>query len=163
MYGQYGHNSGDGFSMRGILSHLDLTVSDAARSVAFYDSVLGFLGYGQGEMDLSAEDHAIGGWGIRGEDGNLFSIALEPARGTNADRSHDRYAPGLHHIAFEAESRAEVDAAYELLKEIDATILDPPADYTGQEGYSDGYYAVFFSDPDGLKLEIVFLPKPVRA
>ena len=39
--------------------------------------------------------------------------------------------------------------------EIGATILDPPAEY----GYTPGYYAVFFADPDGIKLEVVFEPE----
>ena len=45
---------------------------------------------------------------------------------------------------------------YQLLLRIGATILDPPADYPR---YGPGYYAVFFSDPDGLKLEYVHWPK----
>jgi len=38
-----------------------------------------------------------------------------------------------------------------------ATVLDPPADYGGQPGYGEGYYAAFFADPDGVKLEVVYL------
>ena len=64
--------------MRGLLSHLDLTASDAARSVAFYDAVLGFLGYRKGEMDLAAIDHAIGGWGIRDADGDGAIVSPFP-------------------------------------------------------------------------------------
>ena len=41
---------------------------------------------------------------------------------------------------------------------IGATVLDPPADYGGQPGYREGYYAVFFADPDGVKLEVVSVP-----
>ena len=43
--------------------------------------------------------------------------------------------------------------------EVGATILDPPTDYSGQPGYGDGYFAVFFADPDGLKLEVVSIPR----
>ncbi len=43
-----------------------------------------------------------------------------------------------------------------LLIEISATVLDPPADYPA---YGNGYYAVFFADPDGIKLEFVYLPR----
>jgi hypothetical protein len=46
----------------------------------------------------------------------------------------------------------DVDRLHEFLLSIGATVLDPPADYPP---YRDGYYAVFFSDPDGLKLEFV--------
>ena len=39
-----------------------------------------------------------------------------------------------------------------------ARVLDPPTDYGGQPAYSKGYYAAFFADPDGIKLEVVFEP-----
>ena len=68
---------------------------------------------------------------------------------------HDRYSPGLHHVAWHAQSRADVDRLHALLVEIGATVLDAPADYPQ---YGDGYYAVFFADPDGLKLEFVYTP-----
>ena len=42
-----------------------------------------------------------------------------------------------------------------LLLRIGATVLDAPAEYPQ---YGAGYYAVFFSDPDGLKLEFVHAP-----
>lgn len=71
-------------------------------------------------------------------------------------RVHDRYSPGLHHLAFCAPSRRAVDELYEQLKSLDATILDVPAEYPE---YSLGYYALFFADPDGIKLEYVFTPQ----
>jgi catechol 2,3-dioxygenase-like lactoylglutathione lyase family enzyme len=83
------------------------------------------------------------------------SIGVLRARGEHSDRSHDRYSPGLHHIAWNAASRDDVDAMYALLRRIGANILDPPANYPR---YGPGYYAVFFADPDGLKLEYVFKP-----
>ena len=80
------------------------------------------------------------------------SVAIRLAR---SDRRHDRYSCGLHHLAWVAQSREDVDHLYELLVGIGATILDPPADYPH---YRDGYYALFFADPDGLKLEFVHTP-----
>jgi catechol 2,3-dioxygenase-like lactoylglutathione lyase family enzyme len=88
-------------------------------------------------------------------DGGSFTIALQPAKPESASRPHDRYAPGLHHLAFHADSRADVDRFYRLLQEMQATILDEPAEYD----YTPGYYAVFFADPDGLKLEVVHEPE----
>ncbi len=60
----------------------------------------------------------------------------------------------MHHLAFRAQSREEVDRLHALLRRMDATILDPPGVY-----YPPDYYAVFFADPDGLKLELVFNPR----
>ncbi|MBD2089574.1 VOC family protein [Microcoleus sp. FACHB-1515] len=48
----------------------------------------------------------------------------------------------------------QVDTFYQKLIELGATILDAPAEYS----YSPGYYAVFFADPDGIKLELVHMP-----
>ena len=93
---------------------------------------------------------------LRDDKGVLVaSIGVRDARGENAERTHDRYTPGLHHIAWNAESPADVDALYALLQRIGARVLDPPAAYPR---YGEGYYAVFFADPDGLKLEYVYKP-----
>jgi catechol 2,3-dioxygenase-like lactoylglutathione lyase family enzyme len=82
-----------------------------------------------------------------------LELGLQAARSPAA---HDRTAPGLHHLAFGAPSRAAVDAAHRRLVELGVAILDPPADYPR---YAPGYYAVFIADPDGLKLEYVYTPR----
>lgn len=102
--------------------------------------MLGFLGY---ERWPAVEGQAK--WKKPGV-GIVLIYAAQPA---SKDKPHDRYAPGLHHYAFTADSRAEVDALHALLGDHGATILDAPAAYA----YTDDYYAVFFADPDGLKLE----------
>ena len=61
----------------------------------------------------------------------------------------------MHHLAFHANSREDVEAYHDFLVSLGVDVLDPPAEY----GYTPGYYAVFFSDPDGLKLEVVFEPQ----
>jgi glyoxylase I family protein len=136
--------------MRGSIHHLDLTVRDPQASRGFYTAVLGLMGY------LEVADHDRGfDYDLRTEAG-FCSIGIMRARGPNADRPHDRYSPGLHHVAWRAQSRADVEAMHEVLLGIGATILDPPAEYPQ---YGPGYYAVFFADPDGLKLEYVFKPE----
>jgi len=136
--------------MRGAIHHIDLTVRDPQASRGFYDAVLGFMGY------RIADEHARGiDWDRETPGGGFCSIGVMRAEGPGAGRTHDRYSPGLHHLAWTAESRADVDALHALLVEIGATVLDPPADYPR---YGAGYYAVFFADPDGLKLEYVYKP-----
>jgi glyoxylase I family protein len=137
--------------IRGALSHLDLTVGDLPRSVDFYDRVLGRLGY----QRLDRVGAGAPCWAISDSSGGFFTIALKPARRESSTRAHDRYAPGLHHLAFHADNRDEVDEMHRFLIGIGATILDPPAEYD----YTRGYYAVFFADPDGIKLEVVFEPE----
>lgn len=133
---------------KGDISHIDLTVTDAKRSVAFYDAVLKYLGFQGGPFQ--GDGREVGGW-LNPATG--FNISIHLAKPQSADTRHDRYAPGLHHLAFDADSREDVDGLHELLLEMNATILDPAGEY-----YDGGYYAVFFADPDGLKLECVYLP-----
>ena len=127
----------------GALHHVDLTVSDFRRSKDFYAKVMPLMGFER----LPKEFGAVA-W--RGDS----IIAIQPAKPEERDRIHSRYAPGLHHLAFRAPSRAAVDALHTELVALGAAILDPPADYP----YSAGYYAIFFADPDGMKLEYVHCP-----
>ena len=134
--------------MRGMIDHLDLTVRDPIASREFYEPVLGFMGYtlirqhGNGfDFDMPRES----GW--------QCSVGLRRALREGEDRIHDRYSPGLHHVAFCAQTRSDVDELHDLLVRMKAVILDAPAEYPQ---YGSTYYAVFFADPDGLKLEFVF-------
>jgi len=136
--------------VRGAVHHIDVTVKSPEDSRGFYQAVLGFMGY------VFVDDHERGfDMDLRDADGFVTSFGVMRAKPESAEHVHDRYAPGLHHIAWNAASREDVDALYALLQEMRATILDPPLDYPR---YGDGYYAVFFADPDGLKLEYVFKP-----
>jgi glyoxylase I family protein len=133
----------------GTMNHVRFTVTDIARSRRFYDPLLRFMGYA-----LTEEDEQRLAWSAPSPVGNrqwlIVSVASHEAR----HREHDMFAPGLHHFAFNADSRAEVDAFHDLLLANDVEVLDPPAEY----GYEPGYYAVFFRDPDRLKLEFVYVP-----
>ena len=130
---------------RGSVHHIDLTASDLSRSTAFYDRVLPLLGFRR------VEDCAEGPlWAGAGTE-----LGLQAARAASRSARHDRYAPGLHHLAFGAAARADVDRVYAELVNLGVPILDAPALY---ERYAPGYYAVFFADPDGIKLEYVYTP-----
>ena len=78
----------------------------------------------------------------------------QPRRSELAQQSARPFLPGLHHLAFDADSREQVDGLYTVLKAVGARVLDPPAEYD----YCPGYYAVFFADPDGIKLELCHTP-----
>ena len=128
--------------------HIDLVVSSIERSLAFYKGLLGPLGY-----------HSVSE--VEGERGETIWYLGGPGTGvglreaqTPSDGAYDRYSLGLHHVAFEAESRADVDERADWLRAQGAELESDPQEYT----YSPGYYAVFFFDPDGLKLEVVHVP-----
>jgi glyoxylase I family protein len=130
-------------ALLGAVHHVDLTVADFRRAKEFYAAVMPLLGFTR----LPKEFGAVAWRGAS-------IIALQPARPAEKDRAHSRHAPGLNHLAFRAPSRAAVDTLYAELQKLGVTILDPPADYP----YTEGYYAVYFADPDGLKLEFVHSP-----
>jgi glyoxylase I family protein len=138
---------------RGSINHLALTVRDLDRSTEFYDKVLGFMGYARVEVPEATQQAMktrLLAWASPNG-----SITLRPATGEAASKAHDGKAPGLNHLAFNAENRADVEKLHSLLQEMGARILDAPAEYS----YFPGYYAVYFSDPNGFKLEFVFWPQ----
>ncbi len=129
----------------GAVHHVFLTVNDLARSRAFYAALMPRLGYPR------AFDYgAVLGWG---SDVNSFWLKAATPDHTGATFSKDRV--GLAEVAFRAESRAQIDALAADVEKMGGTILDAPREYPE---YMPEYYAVFFADPDGIKLELVHIP-----
>jgi glyoxylase I family protein len=132
--------------------HVDLVVSSIERSLPFYTELLGPLGFtrvGEVEGERGETIWYIGGPGT--------AVGLREALAESDP--YDRYRVGLHHLAFEADSRAEVDERAGWVRAQGLDLESEPQEYT----YLPGYYAVFFYDPDGLKLEIVHVPGLVAA
>ena len=125
--------------------HVIVNVRDLARARPFYGWLLPRLGY-------PGVTHEAGASGWYGEAGS-FWVKQAAERFVADTFSKDRV--GLCEIAFRAPTRAEVDALGRELVARGATILDPPREYS----YVAGYYAVFFADPDGIKLELVHIPE----
>jgi catechol 2,3-dioxygenase-like lactoylglutathione lyase family enzyme len=127
----------------GAVDHVYVSVSDLARSEAFYDRVMRFLGFKKGTAPIAGERHA-----------HYFNpvtqYTVRPARGTDP---HDPYRPGLHHLCFRVASREQVDEAAAGLCAL-GVAASPPTLYPE---YAADYYATFFEDPDGIRLEIVAL------
>ena len=137
---------------RGSISHIALTVDDLERSTAFFDKVFEFIGFKRVEVPESTQQAMK--TRLKAWVGPGYSINIRPSKGDFAHRLHNRNAPGLNHIAFTAENRLDVEKMHGLLKEIGATVLDPPAEYP----YAPGYFAVYFTDPNGLKFEFAYVP-----
>ena len=128
------------------LHHVDLVVSSIERSLPFYRDLLAPLGFHRiGEVEGERGETI---WYLSGAD---CSIGL---RESQSEGPFDRYRVGLHHLALEAGSRAVVNERAEWLRAHGAEIESGPEEYS----YVPGYYAVFFYDPDGIKLEIVHVP-----
>jgi glyoxylase I family protein len=133
------------------LDHLDLVVGSLERSIPFYQELLGLTE--SGEIEGERGERVVY---LRpdGPDRGSFALGLREQQSRHG-ASVDRYALGVHHIAFELGSRAEVDERAEWLRAHGAEIESGPAEY----GYRPGYYAVFFYDPDGIKLEMLHVPE----
>ena len=136
--------------MRGV-DHLDLVLSDLGRSLTFYRGLLQPLGWKtEGEIEGERGERVVY---LTRRDGRT-AISLRQAQ-SPAAAGYDRYAIGLHHLCVFAKSRAQVDERARWAAANGATIESEPREY----GYTPGYYAAFFHDPDGLKLEVLHRPR----
>ncbi len=126
------------------IAHTFVTVSDFARSRAFYARLLPALGM-KPVLDGDGFYYCVGGrtaFGIR---------ACAPEhRGERFVQSRT----GLHHLCFRAREREDVDRLHALLREMGANIVHPPEDGS----WAPGYYSVLFEDPDGIRLEMNHVP-----
>lgn len=147
-------------SVSGPLSHIDISVGYPEKSIPFYDALLKSIGYRRWQADdpdWSGDNPKRAAWSIKCADGSRFGIEVRPSRVESRDRRYDRYEPGPHHLAFHAESEDIVDRAHEAVLAVGGEVLDSPAEYGGHPAYGEQYYAVFFSDPDGVKLEVCYV------
>jgi catechol 2,3-dioxygenase-like lactoylglutathione lyase family enzyme len=116
------------------IDHISIRVSDYKKSKAFYSKLFEFLGF-----EISDEYPGTIGW-----TNSKTRYWIAPADGRKKYKIGD---VGLHHYAFQLRSRRDVDALQDFLEKHGVRIVDPADEY-----YED-YYAVFFLDPDGIKLE----------
>ncbi|MEO7167813.1 MAG: VOC family protein [Spartobacteria bacterium] len=116
--------------------HIDLRVKEMAAARRFYAQVLPAIGF---TIDSGDDNWCI--YQAAGEGPVEFF-------GFTEDAGHQ---PNETRIAFWAASRAEVDRLVEVVREAGGLNLEGPALW---REYSPGYYAVFFEDPSGNKLEI---------
>ena len=135
-----------------IIDHIQITVRDMAVAVPFYDKFLPLLGFDPRSRSTAVIDehefHVVEYLHPR-----LGFAITSPRPAVAADSVHRRRPGALHHLAFKAESRAEVDRLFSALKEIGAVIVSEPRIYP--EYTPQPYYALFFKDLEGIKYEIV--------
>lgn len=123
------------------IDHIYLTVADLARSEAFYDLVLrDTLAFRKNKFALDGEPHVQ-------YFNRHFGFVLRPARSGTA---HDPYAPGLHHFCLRVESIDDVAAAAKTLRSL-GIVASEAKNYPE---YAPDYWATFFTDPDGIRLEV---------
>jgi catechol 2,3-dioxygenase-like lactoylglutathione lyase family enzyme len=123
---------------RRYFDHIDLRVKNRARAQAFYAELLPAIGF--------TRDESGDRWGAfeaptaTGEASEFFGFTEDPQHRPNESR-----------IAFWADTRAEVDRIAKAVQKAGGQNIEGPQIWTE---YTPGYYAVFFEDPDGNKLEV---------
>ena len=127
------------------IAHIQLTVNDPDRCVPFWEKLCHFL-----EMKT-----LIKGEGIVYCIGSRTGILVRGAPDEKQGDAFDQDRSGLHHLCFRARRREDVDSIHQFVAgELDARIVHPPED--GQ--FAPGYYSLLFEDPDGIRVEVNFVP-----
>jgi catechol 2,3-dioxygenase-like lactoylglutathione lyase family enzyme len=132
------------------IDHIYIAVTDLARSEVFYDRVLmNTLGFRKNKFTLDGDPHVQ-------YFNRHFGYVLRPAR---TPSQHDPYSPGLHHFCLRVDSIEDVVAVSAQLRGagIDAS------EAKNYPEYAPDYWATFFSDPDGIRLEVTNYRQERRA
>ena len=128
------------------IAHAMLTVADFPRARAFYGRLLPVLGL-KPLIDADGMYYCIGGR-------TALGIQRGDAQFVEAGDRFVQGRVGLHHVCFRARQREDVDALHALLVEIGAHIVHAPE----EAQFAPGYYSVLFEDPEGIRLEMNFVP-----
>jgi len=133
--------------MKSKLGHVYLYIFNLKKSYDFYKEFLELLDY----KEMVNKD-----WGFSFINDGL-SIWFEQARKGHVEKGYHRKRIGLNHLAFRVNSKEEVDKFHNdfLKKNKIPTLYDTPKPFPE---YDKGYYAVFFEDPDRIKLEVAYYP-----
>jgi catechol 2,3-dioxygenase-like lactoylglutathione lyase family enzyme len=128
------------------IAHIQLTVNDPERCIPFWEKLCHFL-----EMKT-----LIKGEGVVYCIGSRTGILVRGAPAEKRGSAFDQNRSGLHHFCFRARSPEDVDAIHAFVAgELDARVIHPPEE--GKQ-FAPGYYSVLFEDPDGIRVEVNFVP-----
>ena len=126
------------------MAHVILTVSQYDKAKEFYSRLMPAMGL-ECVFDGSDMTYFVGG---------RTAVGIQPCKPDFAGERFEQGRVGLHHICLRARSREDVDKVDALLREMNAHIVSP-----AQEGYwAPGYYYIVFEDPDGIRVEVNFVP-----
>jgi catechol 2,3-dioxygenase-like lactoylglutathione lyase family enzyme len=132
-----------------VLHHLDLNVSDLTASKAFYGPLLKRLGYASWEEDR--------GWCTYRK--GPFYVCLVQAEAAHQPAGFHRKRIGLNHLAFAVDNLDELNAMADWLRAQGVPLLySSPLDMSSKDEMN---VAVYFEDPDRVKLELVYRPLPL--
>ncbi len=139
--------------LHGSINHVSVTVSDLDVAMRFFAPLLAFLGFEVGKI----QHYAPAGTRLTVNLNEVNGVAFNVWEAKPRLREHrfQLYQPGLHHVAFNVARHAQVDELTKLIPQIGGRLLEGPGEYPFGAG---GYYAVYFTGPDGMKFEVVHMP-----
>ena len=126
------------------IAHIQLTVNDLQRAIPFYEDLLGFMGM-RAVAKASNGLYMVGG---------RTAVAIGRASDENRGYAFDQRRIGLHHVCFRARSPDDIDALHAFLVARGVRIVHPPE----HGSWAPGYYSVLFEDPEGIRLEVNYVP-----
>lgn len=126
------------------IAHVALSVTDMQRARAFYDPLLSAMGMVP-VIDDDSYFYCVGG---------RTAVAIAPVAEEFRDDTYNQQRVGLHHVCFRARSTEDVEALHEVAVRAGAKVIREPR----EDGYAPGYYSTLFEDPDGIRIEINFVP-----
>lgn len=126
------------------IAHIQLSVRDMSVSTPFYAALLKAMG-----LTPVIEDQTFY-YCVGAKTG----VAITPVATEHSKSTFQQGAVGLHHVCFRARSREDVDALYNVALQLSAKIVRAPQ----ESNFAPGYYSTLFEDPDGIRLEVNFVP-----
>ena len=126
------------------IAHVMITVASLRRSRAFYSKLLPLLGM-KAVMDTPEIYYCVGG---------RTAFGLRECDAAHRDERFEQQRVGLHHVCFRAREREDIDLLHDRLWDMSARIIRAPR----EDAWAPGYYSVLFEDPDGIRLEMNYVP-----
>jgi catechol 2,3-dioxygenase-like lactoylglutathione lyase family enzyme len=126
------------------MAHVILTVSSFDECTQFYSELLPFFGM---KKVFDGDDFCY-------HVGGRTAIGIQRCQSQFAGERFEQGRVGLHHICLRARNREDIDATHQKVLELGGTVVHPPE----SGGWAPDYYSVLFEDPDGIRLEINYVP-----
>ncbi len=129
--------------MKTTLSHVGINLSDAEKSFSFWQPLLEYL-----EFTITPDGNHFDA-----SDGHTFLCFTTTKPGHQQAPFHRKHT-GLNHVAFGVASRDLVDQFVQ--EYLEPRGIKPLYGGAKEYDYTPGYYAVYFEDPDRIKIEIAY-------
>ena len=126
------------------IAHIALSVKNISKSKVFYNTLLPFLGLTR----VHEGDKSIYHVGAR------TGIMIQQIDENMVSANFNQNNIGLHHFCFRARERKDIDLLGNKLREMNAKIIRGPM----EGNWAPGYYYILFEDPDGIRLEVNYVP-----